>query len=299
MIRLMSDSACDLPVSYVEAHGVELIRLYITFDGENYLKEGVELDREEFYDRMVNQGAFPKSSLPSVDDYYQAFEKAILAGDDVICISITTTLSGSFGSARTAASMILEEYPDAKIAVFDSLSNTASQAVVVEEMIRMRDDGLDFDTLVGKMPALLSTSRIIFTVGSLEYLRKGGRIGKLAVQAAGKLNLRPLLILADGKLGIGGVSRTRKKSIEDVLNNVKKFFEQPENKVEDYVFVVGYGYDKEEGEEFRHQLEEFLGMDLFSRKPGLPESIAIGPISATHTGPYALGVGLVKKYELV
>ncbi len=299
MIRLMSDSGCDLPIAYPATHNVEIIPLYITFDGEKYYKDREEVDRAEFYHQMVDNKAYPMSSLPSVDDYYQRFESAVKNGDSVICITLTNTLSGSYGSAHTAYDMIMEEYSDAQIAVYDSLQNTASQALVVEEMVRMRDAGLSFEEMNAKMPELLKTGMIVFTVGSLEYLRKGGRIGKLATTAAGKLNLRPLLILENGKLGIGGISRTRKRSIDDVFSYIEKFFSSPEHNFEDYVFTCGHGYDAEEGEEFRNEIEKRFPIKLLERQPESDLLVEIGAITAVHTGPFPLGISFIKKYELV
>lgn len=299
MIRLLSDSACDLSLDYAAAHKVELIPLYVTFDGETYYKDKLEVDRDEFYHQMVDLGAFPMSSLPSVEDYYNKFEEVVKAGDSAICITITNTLSGSFGSAHTAYEMIMEEYPDAQIAVYDSLQDTVSQALVLEEMIRMRDDGLSFEQMNEKMPALVDSGVIVFTVGSLEYLRKGGRIGKLATTAAGKLNLRPLLILEHGKLGIGGISRTRKRSIDDVINYTEKYFSSPEHDVKDYLFHVGHGHNREEGNEFRSMICERLGIQLEEQKENAELTGEIGAITAVHTGPHALGIGFVKKYDLL
>lgn len=299
MIRILSDSACDLPLEYPQAHNVEIIPLYITFDGENYSKDREDVDRTEFYHQMVDLNAYPKSSLPSVDDYYRRFEEIAQSGDSAICVTITNTLSGSYGSAHTAHQMIMEEYPDAKIAVYDSLQNTASQALVVEELVRMRDDGLSFEEMNEKIPALLESGVIIFTVGSLEYLRKGGRIGKLATTAAGKLNLRPLLILENGKLGIGGISRTRKRSIDDVISYTKKFFNDPTRNINDYVITVGHGYDAQEGEAFRDLVESELQVELLERKENSDFIVAIGAITAVHTGPFPLGLAIIKKYELL
>lgn len=299
MIRILSDSACDLPMNYPQDHNVEIIPLYITFDEETYAKDREEVDRTEFYHQMVDLNAYPKSSLPSVDDYYCRFEEIAKAGDSAICVTITNTLSGSYGSAHTAHQMIMEEYPNAKIAVYDSLQNTASQALVVEELVRMRDNGLSFEEMNEKIPALIASGMIIFTVGSLEYLRKGGRIGKLATTAAGKLNLRPLLILENGKLGIGGISRTRKRSIDDVIAYTKKFFADPAHNLDDYIVTVGHGYDEQEGEAFRDMVEQELGITLLERTDQSDFIVAIGAITAVHTGPHALGLAIIKKYETV
>lgn len=292
MIHIITDSAADLPVGYDAAHQVEVVPLYLSIDGQTYHKDKIEISRDEFYHEMVVNHAFPKSSLPSVDDFYQVFEAAVKAGDEVICITITSTLSGTFGSANTAKLMILEEYPDAKIEVYDSGQNTASQLALVAEMVRMRDDGLSYEEMVNKMPTLMDSAGIIFTVGTLEYLKKGGRIGKLATTAAGKLNLRPLLLLEHGKLGIGGITRTRKRSIDDVLKHVEKFF--ADKNVSEYELSVGHGYDEEEANVFLGQIESLLNVKI--REEMICD---IGAVTAVHTGPESLGLGYCRRYEFV
>lgn len=295
MIRIISDSAADLDYAFTEAHNVEVVPLYITFDGEKYFKDRDEVDTREFYRRMVEEHAYPKSSLPSVDDYCQVFNKFLAQGDEVICVCITNTLSGSYNSARTAFQMIQEEMPDAPIRVYDSWQDTISQSLLVREMVRMRDDGLTFGQMVDKMDALIASGRIFFTVGSLEYLQKGGRIGKLLLHMSSKLSIKPILVLDRGVLGLGGVCRSRKNAKKAVLEYCKKYFADNNLNVNDYVFSVGYGYDKEEGEEFRRDFEDFMGVTCLERSE--PHPTQIGAITACHTGPHALGITIVAKYE--
>ena len=297
MIRIITDSASDLTYDYAKAHDVTLVPLYISYDQETYFKDDENLDYSEYYHKLAKEGVFPYSSLPSIDDFYSIFEEYIKAGDEVICLCMTITLSGTYNSAVNAMNIILDEYPDAHIKVYDSMQNTISQGLVVMEAVRMRDDGLSFDEMNAKLPALLDSGKIFFTVGSLDYLRKGGRIGKLATTAAGKLNLRPLLILEHGKLGIGGITRTRKKSIDDVINYSVKYFNE-NGPVRDYVISCGYCFDEEEAVAFRAKIEDALNIKLNETvDPSL--AMQIGPVTATHTGPYALGIGICKKYELV
>lgn len=295
MIRLFSDSACDLQESYCKAHNVELIPLYVTFDGETYKKDKVEVDRDAFYHEMVDNNAYPKTSLPSIEDFYSRFEECAKAGDSCICITITSTLSGTYNAARNAMNMLLEDYPEAKIAVYDSGQNTASQALLVHEMVRMRDDGLSFEEMIEKMPKLIASGHIFFTIHTLEYLRKGGRIGKLLSNTAGKFNLRPLLLLEDGKLGIGGISRSRKNSIEAVLSHAAKYFS--DKNTDDFVFTVGHGYDREEGMQFRNMVRERLNISLLEDDPENNFLIEIGAVTACHTGAQPLGMAFIQKYE--
>lgn len=295
MIRIISDSACDLNQDYIEEHKVDIVPMYVTFDGETYLKDKVEVNTMQFYYQMVEQQAYPKTSLPSVDDFYQMFQTFLNAGDEIICICMTNTLSGSFNSGMTAYQMILEDMPDAKLRVYNSWQNTVSQGLLVREMVHMRDDGLSFEEMVDKMDPLIASGKIFFTVGSLECLKKGGRIGKIILHASSMLSIKPILELKDGVLGLGGMARSRKKAKAAVIEKVIGFFESNRLNKEDYIFTVGIGYDQGEGQEFRKEFEEEMGVTCLENQETFPTQI--GAVTACHTGPNALGVGIIAKYE--
>jgi DegV family protein with EDD domain len=120
---------------------------------------------------------FPKTSMPSVQDYVDVFTPIVKAGEGVLCICITTKFSGSYNSAVNARNMLLEDYPDAKIEVIDSTLNTVEEGIFVREAARMKAAGLSLEESVQALERIKSTGRIIFTVGSLDYLIHGGRIG--------------------------------------------------------------------------------------------------------------------------
>lgn len=293
MFQIISDSACDLTEEYAAAHQVGIVPLYVTVDGENYKRDKVELKTRELYRQMVEDGAYPKTSLPSVEDYAEACRPYVEAGEPVIIITISSHLSGSANSARMAKEELLEDYPDAQIEVIDSLCNTVQQGLYVNEAVRMRDAGVSFETAVQKLLKMRETSRIFFTIGSLEYMKKGGRIGKLAVLAGDKLGIRPLIVLVCGEVTVGGVARTRKKSMDMAINLCKKFFADPEHRMEDYMFCVGYGYDIEEGLAFKERVESEFGVTCIANGE------QIGAVSCVHTGPYPVGIGVVPKFETV
>lgn len=211
MFKLISDTSCDWVKDYADEHDVTLVPLYTTFDGQTYYKEQFEISYDEFYRKMTDENAFPKSSLPSIQDYVDAFMPSVEAGVPIICCCISTFFSGSYNSACSARDMILEDHPDAKISVINSLQNSASMSLFVYEAMCMRDAGYSYEEAVKKLEALRPYGRIIFTTESLDYLTKGGRLVKTAAMITSKLSLRPIIIMKGGEIGVGGFFRTRKK----------------------------------------------------------------------------------------
>ena len=288
MYKIVSDSACDLSKEYLEKHDVTIVPLSVSFDGETYYRDGVDITRDECYQRMVDDPKlFPKTSLPSVESYADVFRSFVEQGFPVVCFTITTLFSGSYNSAINAKSLVLEDYPDANICVIDSKQNTVTQALLIDQFVRMLEDGLSFEQAMSKLDALMASARIFFTVGSLDYLKMGG---KVATAATGKLGVKPVIIMKDGDIGLGGIGRNRNKLKNSVLQVAKKYLD--ENNKDNFIVSVGYGYDKEEGFEFMKEVESTLDVKLDSET-----NVAIGIVSAVHTGPYPIGLGVIRKYE--
>lgn len=295
MLKIVSDSACDFSKIYADKLNVEIVPLYVTFDGNTYSKDLIEIDRDTFYQKMVDEGSFPKTSLPSVQDYLSIFEQAAQNNDELICLCITSSLSGSYNSASTALNILKEDYPDARVMVHNSHQNTVGQALLVEQCATMRDAGKSYDEINNAIRQIKEDSQILFTTSTLEYLKKGGRIGKILFTATGKLNIQPILHLSKGELGLSGVSRSRKKALKSVISKTAKFFESHDKS--DYLFTVGYGYDLEEGINFRSRVEEELGITCIESEEGSLFDSAIGAVTACHTGPYAIGIAFARKYD--
>lgn len=291
MYKIVSDSACDLSKEYLEKHDVTIVPLSVSFDGETYYRDGVDITRDECYQRMVDDPKlFPKTSLPSVESYAEVFRNYVEQGFPVVCFTITTLFSGSYNSAMNAKSLVEEDYPDANICIIDSKQNTVTQALLIDQFVRMLEDGLSFEQAMSKLDALMASARIFFTVGSLDYLKMGGRIGKVATAATGKLGVKPVIVMKDGDIGLGGIGRNRNKLKASVLQVAKKYLD--ENGKDNFIVSVGYGYDKEEGFEFMKEVKSTLDVKLDSET-----NVAIGIVSAVHTGPYPIGLGVIRKYE--
>ena len=277
-VQIISDGSLDLSQELTKEKDIEVVPFYVSFDSETYQKEMVEVGVREFYQEMVDHPTvFPKTSMPSVHDYYEVFEKYAKEQLPVICICITKKFSGSLQSATTAKDMILEEYQDAQITVIDSTVNTVLQGLYVLEACRLRDMGLEYQQIVDALLPIRETGRIFFTIGSIDYLKHGGRIGRLAGIAASALN--------------SGITRNRLKSMKKVVDMTREYLDEVNAKPGEYSFCIGYGYDHNEALEFREMLK-----DLVKERLGIDE-IGIYQIGATigvHTGPYPIGIGIIK-----
>lgn len=256
--------------------------------------QNVEIDIRDFYQQMVDKkGVYPKSSMPSIQDYEEAFLPFVKAGIPVICICITTKFSGSMQSALNARELLLETYPSAEITVIDATVNTVLQGQYVLEAAQLRDHGFSYSDAAARLEEIKSTGRIFFTVGNMEYLKHGGRIGKVASLAGSVLDIRPVITLKQGEIFPSGMDRGRKRTAWKALQLLLAYLRESPLGIECYSLAVGYGYDREEGLSFRDQALTVLQKEGYSIKE-LPV-YQIGATIGVHTGPYPLGFGVIEK----
>lgn len=213
MYKIVTDGSCDLSVERVKELEIKVVPFYVSIDGVNHQKEIVDLNIRDFYQFMIdNPKVFPKTSMPSIQDYLDVFTPLLKAGNDIICICITTKFSGSFNSAINAKNILLDDYPNAKIEIIDATVNTVLQGMLVEEAVVKKNTGASFEETVSYVNEIKKTGRIFFTIGSMDYLVHGGRVGKLSGIAAGALGIKPLILLQEGEIFNNGITRGRKKS---------------------------------------------------------------------------------------
>lgn len=291
--RIMSDSSCDISPEQEKAYDIRLVPYYVSFDGKTYRKDRTEITTEAFYQEMADRpGVYPKTSMPTQVDFYEAFLPYAKNGEKIIYLNLTSKFSSSFQSAHLAAEGLMEEYPDCKIAVIDSFSATVQEGLLVTEAARMAEAGLSFAEAVEKLEELKMTSRIFFTTGDLSYLQKGGRIGKALTQAASVLKIKPIIHLYEGELQAAGIARARKKSIRKFLDDAKEFF--ADKNINDYRICTGKGHDKEEYDAFHAEVAEEMKALGFT---GEVESYQIGCTIGVHTGPTPIGIACIKRFD--
>jgi len=297
--RIVTDGSCDLPPELCREKDIGVVPFYVSFGSEDYQKEIVDMPIRTFYDQMVaDPTTFPKSSMPSVQDYVDVFKPIVAEGRAIICICITTKFSGSYQSAMNAKEMLMESCPDARIAVIDSTINTVLQGIFVLEAVRMYEAGLPYEKVIEELEAIKGTGRIFFTVGNIDYLKHGGRIGKLAGLAGSMLGIRPLITMKEGEIFSSGLARSRRKSLEKVYELLWQYLQEVHAKPDEYVICVGYGYDIEEGEAFRSEAVAFLNAKGYAVADSDIRKYQIGATISVHTGPYPLGFGVLRKSML-
>ncbi len=287
--QIIADSSCDLPAKLREQCGIGIVPYFATFDGEHYYKEIVELTAEVFYEKIQETKIFPKTSLPSIQDYIDVFEPYLKEGKDIICICLTSKFSGSFQSANNAKGILLESYPDSKIEVVDSFCATAIQGLLVWEAYKMQQEGLSLEELVAVLEKQKQTAKVNFTVDSLDFLQHGGRVGKAAALAGAILNIKPIIVMKDGELFPDGKVRGHKKALKTVLDMT---LQELEGKQEDYVIcTIRAAKDRTEAAtELIAALKE-KGFHV-ADTPWI-----IGTTIGTHCGPTAVGIAYIQKHE--
>lgn len=293
--KIISDGCCDLDSEVIEKYDLRIVPFYVSLDGITYKKEKEEIEIGEFYDTVINNpNIYPKTSLPSVQTYTDAFLEYINKDIPVICICLTPSLSGSYNSACSAKGIVLEEYPNAKIEVINSECATVSQALFVIEACRMKQAGFSFEKNVEILEKIKATNHVFFTIADFKYLKAGGRISKIAGRAVDILSVKPIITLEKGSIEFSGIVRSRKKALSKTIEKLNEYFSKRGEDPKEYEFAVGYGYDGEEGKEFYREVCE--NIDKLAGEKNV-KLMQIGVTISAHTGPGAIGIGCVKKYE--
>ena len=276
MIRLLVDSSSDYTSKELDERGLTMVPLQITI-GDKHYYDGIDLKKDEFYEILVKSKEFPKTSQPSPNAFLSIFEEAKDKGDEVVCILLSSALSGTFQSARLAKEMC--EYDG--IYLVDSLSATIGIRVLVEEAIRMRDSGKSADEIVKKIEDIKSRITIIAGVDTLEYLCKGGRVSKTVATIGGLANIKPVITVSkEGKVDVIAKKRGTAKTIEYIKEKIAEYEID-----EDYDIYTVYT----KGEENTLKLEEKLE-DI-----KIDDRIQIGPTIGAHVGLGAYGIVFIEK----
>lgn len=290
--KILSDSSCDIPIELLKEYDIELIPFYISFDQTNYYKENIELTPTEFYKVLRTENVFPKTSLPSVQDYIDKFTIYLNQGLDIICFCLASRLSGSYQSAVNARNILLEEYPNQRIEIVNSRQATGGQGLIVLEAARMKKADFSIEDVIEKVKVIKYNCKIVFTVDSLEYLQKGGRIGKVASLLGNIFNIKPLIVLRNNELTPVGKVRGRKKAIKELYNIMINEMGN-DTHFKNYNFLLLSADCLDDAIFVKDTLKHEFNIDVVY--PIADVGVTIG----THTGPTALGICFIKKFELL
>lgn len=274
MIRIVTDSTAHLPAELAAQLGVQVVPVYVNF-GQESLKEGPELSVEAFYDRLSRDQFFPKTSQPSVGDFLEVYRPAHEAGDEIVSIHVAGKLSGTVASAHAAAEML----GDARISVVDSQSVSLGLGLQVIEAARAAAGGSPRQEIVRRVEEISGRINLIFVLDTLEYLRRGGRIGRGAALLGGLLNVKPLLEVRDGEVQPLERARSRRRALHRVQELVAE--RNPERRP--LHLAVIHALAPEDAGQLEAQLRQaFPIIESYQAQ--------IGAAVGAHAGPNAVGV---------
>jgi DegV family protein with EDD domain len=219
MIRIITDSTCNLPPETLQKYNIRIAPISIQFLDETY-EEDIDIDRDTFYGKIEEMGIIPTTSQPTPAWFSKFYEEADPEKDEVLVITITQKHSGTYDSAILAKSMV----PNVHVTVFDSASISLGTGWMVLEAARAIEEGKDLDTIVKRLEHIRATSTLYLTPAVLKYLQMSGRVGKLQGALASLLNVKPIISVTDGALAAIENVRTRGKAIERLLTLTEATF---------------------------------------------------------------------------
>ena len=218
-MQILMDDAGDLPAELAQKYNVEIIPINIAFGTEQYLS-GIEMDIPKFYERAktVEASSFPKTSQPTPYQFVQKYDEILARGEnEIYTVTVGQKLSGTYASATQAAQELAGK---GTFRVFDSQAATAAQGFMAIEAARLAQEGASADVINGRLQKMVADMVVIFTIDSLEYAVKGGRVSSLKSVMASLLNIKPIMRLEDGVVVEAGRVRTRKRAISHIVDAV-------------------------------------------------------------------------------
>lgn len=271
-VAIVTDSTSDLQARAAQM-GVEVVPLYVNFKGKIH-KDWVEITPADIFEGVKAGAGMPSTSQPSPADFKTAYEHALQKADHVLSIHISSKLSGTVGSANLAA----QEFPG-KVTVFDSLAASMGIGMMVERAKELMDQGADLQQVLVELERIRSDHIVRFTLATLDYLKKNGRIGGAQALLGGLLGIKPILTVKEGKVEAAGRARGEKKALAEMVESLKTWA-AGRQKIRIY-----YLYNAEESDvaAFKAAMQA-TGLPLEERMTS-----SIGGVISTHTGPGLYG----------
>src|SRR3954454_9205812 len=276
VVRVVTDSACDLPPELCERLGIEVVPLTIRFGDREYV-DRKELTTDAFWQQLATASVLPETAAPSVGAFEEGFRALHAAGaDGIVCVTLSASLSATMQSAQVAAKALDGLCP---IEIIDSGTASMGIGILALHAARRAFEGADLTTIADEVRARRDHQTLYATLDTLEYLRKGGRIGGAQAMLGSMLSIKPIITVVDGSVEQAGKVRTRSKALRFMLDRI------PEGNVESICVMHSGATD----------LDEFL--DLVRPKvPGAEIVVGrIGPVVGVHVGPGAIGMAWIER----
>lgn len=273
-IKIIVDSMCDVPQEYAQRYNIEIMPLTVHFADETY-KDGLDITMDEFYKKLADYKDLPTTSQVTPIDFFNAFKAETSLGNDIITITGSSEMSGTYNSA-----ILAKKHMDVdSIYVIDSRSITLGGGFLAIKAARLVEEGLKTEEIVKVIEESKNRIKQLFIVDTLKYLQKGGRISVAASVLGSILNVKPIITVIDGKLEMIEKARGHKKAVSLILD----MLDQNNWNLNDKVIAINHTNSQEKAD----ALEKIL-----RKKYDIKEIIRgeVGGVVATHAGPGAIAL---------
>ena len=276
-IKIVTDSAADLPAVLAEELDVTVVPVYLRFGDEVY-RDRVDISEDEFYQRLLHDPVHPNTTQPTPQDFASVYDKLSQDADGIISIHITSILSGTYNSAVQGKKMVGDRCP---IEIVDSQTVSIAVGLTVIQASKMAKSGMSLQQIVDELGKIIPNVHLLILFDTLKYLVKGGRIGKAKGQVGSILSVKPLLTIRDGELMPSGQVRTRSKGVDRLLDFAK-------NATEIQDLAVLYSTTPDEAQALIERTSSIFPKErtILAR---------LGPGLGVHGGPGILAVALREK----
>ncbi len=279
-VRIVTDSTADLPLPLAEELNISVVPLSVIFGDEGY-REGVDISHDQFYEKLVRSKELPTTSAPSVGDFLAVYEPLLAEAEEIVSIHLSSKLSATYSNACQAAQILAER--GARVEVIDSRLVTFGMTYVAAAAARAAKGGASLEEVGQVVERLIPRVHIFVVLDTLEYVRRGGRIGRAGAFLGTVLGVKPILSVRDGEVHPEERLRTRARALDKVLQIASSYTGLQE-------LAVGYSTNPEEAGEMRRRLAEaFPAADI--------QTTRVGPVIGAHCGPGVLGIVLLEGEE--
>lgn len=275
---IITDSTTDLPKSYYKEKNVPVVSLSYMMDGVTY-EDMNGLSGTELFEK-IREGAMPTTSQINPEQAREALEPFAKEGQDIIYIAFTSGLSGSYNSVRMAAEELLEEYPDRKIAVMDSLCASMGEGLLLYKAVELKEQGKSFEEIVDWVENNKLNICHDVTIDDLHHLHRGGRVSKTSAVVGSIIKIKPMIhVNEEGKLIVIGKERGRKKAMLSLVERM----EQKQGDFKNDVVMIVHGDVEEDAEFLKKEIESRFGITNIITN-------CIGSVIGSHTGPGVIAI---------
>jgi DegV family protein with EDD domain len=271
-VRIVTDSAANIPAESVAEHDIHVVPMYLKF-GDTVYQDGVDLPRGEFYPKLEREEVPVSTAAPSVGDYREAFERALVGADGVVCVTVASFVSVSFDAGTAAAAEF-----GGRVRMVDSKSASMGEGFAALEAARLAGTGASLDACAARAEEVAARTQLCATINTFEFLRRSGRVHALLAYAGTALNIKPVFAIRGGKIEQLGRPRSRARAIERLVDETRPVAERgPLN------CAVVHSNAPDEAEALMARVRGELA-------PAESLVTEFTPLMGAHTGPGVLGI---------